>query len=456
MALKVVILAAGQGKRMFSGLPKVLHPLAGKPMLGWVIEAAERLSPTSIYIVYGHGGEQIRQHFAKANVNWVAQTEQLGTGHAVAQVLSHLDPEDRVVVLCGDVPLISAQTLTELTQSLAQNELNLVVAKLADPSGLGRIIRNQQGQITGIVEEKDATEAERSIDEIYAGILATSAANLLRWLPRLSNANAQQEYYLTQIVDFAIAENCRIQGVIAKAAEEIQGVNTRNQLIHLERYYQLNQAQQLLAKGVTLMDPARFDLRGELNCGQDVLIDVNVILEGKVSIGNNCSIGANVLLKNVQLADNVVIHANSVLESAIIDDDCVIGPFARIRPGTRLAKGAKIGNFVEVKQAHIGPGSKVNHLSYIGDAALGSEVNIGAGTITCNYDGVNKHQTEIGDHAFIGSNTQLVAPVKVGAHATIGAGSTITRDAPAGQLSLSRAKQQVIPNWQRPKKKDKE
>lgn len=456
MALKVIILAAGQGKRMYSSLPKVLHPLAGKPMLQWVIEAAQVLNPENIYVVYGHAGEQILAFFQDAPVQWIRQTAQLGTGHAVAQVLPYLNPEDEVIILCGDVPLISSQTLALLTRQLTQQALNLVIAKFDNPTGLGRIIRDEHSQILGIVEEKDATEQQRTIREIYAGILATSAANLLRWLPKLSHANAQQEYYLTEIVDFAVNENRPINGIFAKRPEEIQGVNTRSQLIQLERYYQLQQAERLLSTGVTLLDPTRFDLRGELAVGQDVIIDVNVIIEGKVTIGNHCYIGPNTVLKNVQMADHVEILANCVIETTVIASHCTIGPFARLRPGSQLAQGAKIGNFVEIKQATIGPKSKVNHLSYIGDATLGEQVNIGAGTITCNYDGANKHHTEIGDHAFIGSNSQLVAPVKIGEWATIGAGSTITKDVPSGQLSLSRVKQQIIPDWQRPVKKGKE
>lgn len=456
MALKVIILAAGQGKRMYSSLPKVLHPLAGKPLLQWVIEAAQFLTPETIYIVYGHGGEQIQTYFQHADVQWIKQEEQLGTGHAVAQVMPYLRSEDDVIVLCGDVPLIAPHTLLKLTQQLNQKSLNLLVARLDDPTGLGRIIRNNQSQIVAIVEEKDATDQQRLIKEIYAGILATSANNLLQWLPKLSNANAQNEYYLTEIVDFAINESCHIHGVLANTAQEIQGVNTREQLIQLERYYQQQQARRLLNSGVTILDPARFDLRGELIIGQDVTIDVNVVIEGKVTIGSNCYIGPNVILKDVKIANNVAIYANSVIEATTIADGCTVGPFARLRPGTQLATQAKVGNFVEIKQATIGPSSKVNHLSYIGDATLGEHVNIGAGTITCNYDGANKHHTEIGDYAFIGSNTQLVAPVKVGEWATIGAGSTITKDAPSGQLTLSRVRQQVIPNWQRPVKQRKE
>lgn len=454
--LNVIILAAGQGKRMVSQLPKVLHTLAGKPMLQWVIEAAQALNPTAIYVVYGHGSEQIRAHFQHFPIHWIEQQQQLGTGHAVAQVLPYLNLAEQVVVLCGDVPLISPQTLQQLIACQAGNALHLVTAKLENPTGLGRIIRDQHAQIIGIIEEKDATEQQRSIKEIYAGILATSVNNLASWLPKLSNNNAQQEYYLTEIVDFARQEACSIQGVLTNAPEEILGVNSRAQLIQLERYYQQQQALRLLNDGVTIIDPARFDLRGELTVGQDVTIDVNVIIEGKVTIGSNTYIGPNVLLKNVQIAEQVNIQANCVVEGAVIAKHCSVGPFARIRPGTQLAESAKIGNFVETKQAAIGAHSKVNHLSYIGDATLGQYVNVGAGTITCNYDGVNKYHTQIGDHAFIGSNTQLVAPVKVGEWATIGAGSTITKDAPVGQLTLSRAKQQTIPNWQRPAKKSKE
>lgn len=455
MALKIIILAAGQGKRMHSSLPKVLHKLAGKPMLQRVVETAQSLKPQAIYIVYGHGGEQLQTYFNALPVQWVQQVEQLGTGHAVAQVLPFIDASDHVLILCGDVPLISSQTLGQLTADLTPTSLKLVVALVDNPLGLGRIIRNEAKQIIDIIEEKDATEQQRTIKEIYAGILATSGANLRRWLPKLSNSNLQQEYYLTEVVRFAVQEQCTIASVCAAHSEEIQGVNSRTQLIQLERYYQQSQAQNLLSKGVTILDPARFDLRGELSVGQDVVIDINVILEGDVSLGNNCYIGPNVILRNVKIADNTTIQANSIIEDAVIASHCTIGPFARIRPGTQLNAGAKVGNFVEIKKATIGSNSKISHLSYVGDATLGQNVNVGAGTITCNYDGVNKHHTYIADNVFVGSNTALVAPITIGDKATIGAGSVITKDTPAGQLTLSRSRQVTIPTWQRPVKESK-
>jgi bifunctional UDP-N-acetylglucosamine pyrophosphorylase/glucosamine-1-phosphate N-acetyltransferase len=441
---------------MCSDMAKVMHTLAGKPMLQWVIEAAQDLNPAEIFVVYGHAGEQLQRNFSHLAIRWIAQAEQLGTGHALAQVLPHLQLNDEVMVLCGDVPLISSATLAALLNPKEPLALSLVVAELADPTGLGRILRDSQHKVVGIKEEKDASESERKIQEIYAGMLATTAVKLQQWLPKLSKANAQGEYYLTQIVDFAVQEGLAIHTVKAKTSEEIQGVNTRAQLAELERYYQRWQAEKLLAQGVSLLDPARIDVRGKLSVGIDTIIDVNVVIEGTVVIGKACYIGPNVVLKNVTLADHVRIEASCVVEGAVIGASCHIGPFARLRPGTQLAMGVKIGNFVEIKQATIDYQSKVNHLSYIGDAILGQQVNVGAGSITCNYDGANKHITTIGDAAFIGSNTALVAPVVIGAGATIGAGSTITKDTPAGQLTLSRSKQQTLSNWQRPVKKSRE
>lgn len=456
MSLKIIILAAGQGKRMHSDLPKVLHPLAGKPMLQWVIEAAEQLRPAAIHVIHGHGGECVRQQFAHAHVNWIEQSEQLGTGHAVAQALPYLDADDQVLVLYGDVPLISVLTLQRLHQSTPKQALGLLIATLAEPYGLGRILRNQQGEIIAIIEEKDATESQRSIKEIFSGILLVPAQKLHCWLPQLNAHNAQGEYYLTDIVKFAVAEKMPVTSVMTDYPQEIYGINSRVQLIALERHYQSRLAEQLMAQGVTIMDPLRFDVRGTLQVGKDVTIDNNVLFEGEVIIGSHCYIGPNCVVKNSVIGDHVEIKANTVVEQASIQANCSIGPFARVRPGTQLAEGVKIGNFVELKQAVVGSQSKINHLSYIGDAEIGREVNIGAGTITCNYDGVNKHLTRIEDHAFIGSNTALVAPVVIGKKAFIGAGSTITKAAPAGKLSLSRSKQLCIPDWQPPRPMNKE
>lgn len=454
MSLNVIILAAGEGKRMRSSLPKVLHPLAGRPMVEHVFSAAQALAPDRIHVVYGHRGEQLRERYANAMwpLNWVEQTERLGTGHAVQQVVPHLSSGDLVLVLYGDVPLVRPETLSRLLELATAQGMALVTAELPEPYGYGRILRDA-GSIKGIVEEKDATEAQRAIREINTGILAARADLLERHLARLDNGNAQREYYLTDVVGMAAKEGIAIASVAPKSEEEILGVNDRAQLARLERHHQRMQAERLMAQGVTLLDPARIDVRGELLTGTDVLIDVNAVFEGKVELGDNVSIGPNCVIRNARIEAGTKIAANCVIEDAGIGTNCRIGPFARIRPETKVEEGAHIGNFVEIKKSAIGRGSKVNHLSYIGDAEIGSGVNIGAGTITCNYDGVNKHLTKIGDGAFIGSDTQLVAPVTVGAGATIGAGSTITRDAPPNELTLSRSPQQTRPGWKRPVKK---
>ena len=457
MNLQIIILAAGQGKRMYSNTPKVLHQLAGKPMLARVVETAEQLNPDAIHVIYGHGGEQIRNALPDLPVHWVLQEEQLGTGHAVLQALPHISPQAQVLVLSADVPLIQAQTLRSLlecsqTTNIHQSVLALLIADLKDPTGLGRIIRNDRGEICSIVEEKDANEQEKKISEIYTGICCAKAADLALWLPQLSKGNAQGEYYLTDIIALAVKNHTPITSLTAKNWFEVQGVNNRQQLQQLERVWQHKMANQFLENGVTLADAKRFDLRGELSCGKDVFIDINCVFQGKVSIGNQCVIGPNCCLTDVTLGDNCIIHANSVLEGCIIDNDCHVGPFARLRAGTELAAECKIGNFVETKKAVFGKGSKASHLSYLGDAEIGMHVNIGAGTITCNYDGVNKHQTIIEDGAFIGSDTQLVAPVTIGANATIGAGSTIRRNAPAEQLTLTESRQKTLSGWKRPVK----
>jgi bifunctional UDP-N-acetylglucosamine pyrophosphorylase/glucosamine-1-phosphate N-acetyltransferase len=457
MNLQIIILAAGQGKRMYSDLPKVLHPIAGKPMLAQVVATAQQLNPSAIHVIYGHGGEQIKKALPELPVNWVHQAEQLGTGHAVMQALPHIPADAQVLVLSADVPLIKTQTLHSLIEC-AQNPaldspLALLVAHLNDPSGLGRIVRNDKGEVSLIVEEKDANEQEKQIKEIYTGICCATAADFAKWLPQLSNHNAQGEYYLTEIIALAVKDHTPITSLSAKEPMEIQGVNNRLQLQQLERVWQKKQAESLLEQGVMLADAQRFDLRGELVCGKDVFIDINCVLTGNVVLGNGCIIGPNCSLTNVTLGAGCEIYANSVLEGCQIDDHCQIGPFARLRTGTQLAPHCKIGNFVETKKAVFDEGSKASHLSYLGDVTLGKHVNIGAGTITCNYDGVNKHQTIIEDGAFIGSDTQLIAPVTVGANATIGAGSTIRRNAPADALTLTESKQRTVHAWQRPVKK---
>lgn len=458
MSLQIVILAAGQGKRMYSTMPKVLHQLAGKPMLTRVVETAQQLNPDAIHVIYGHGGEQIKNALPTLAVNWVFQAEQLGTGHAVMQALPHIPLASQVLILSADVPLIQAQTLRSLLDSNQsrvdkKTSLSLLLATLDNPTGLGRIVRNDQGEICAIVEERDATEEQKHIREIYSGICCAQASDLARWLPKLSSNNAQGEYYLTEIITLAVAEQLPITSMQATDSMEIQGVNDRLQLQQLERVWQQRIARQLMLSGVSLADANRLDIRGELICGQDVFIDINTVFSGNVVLGNGCRIGPNCTLNNVILGANCEIFANSVLDDCQIGDTCDVGPFARLRPGTKLANGCKIGNFVETKNAVFAANSKASHLSYLGDATIGSRVNIGAGTITCNYDGANKHQTIIEDGVFIGSDTQLVAPVTIGANATIGAGSTIRKDAPAGELTLTESKQKTITGWKRPVKK---
>ncbi len=452
MDLSVVILAAGQGSRMRSQLPKVLHKLANKPLLTHVIDVAEQLSAQEIHIVYGHGGEVVRERLAERNVSWVKQEQQLGTGHAVAQAVPHLADNHTVLVLYGDVPLITKETLQRLIKQVSGTSMGLLTAKLSNPFGYGRIVRDSDNAVQCITEEKDASAEVRKITEVNSGILAVQGEQLKGWLARLKNNNAQGEYYLTDIIAMAVSDGIEVKTSQAAAVEEVEGINNRIQLARLERYYQQQQAERLMAAGVTLKDPARFDLRGTVETGMDVIIDINVILNGEVVIGSSVEIGANCLLSNVVVEDGTVILPNSIIEDAVVGRDCTIGPFARIRPDTKLADRVKIGNFVEIKKAQLDEGAKVNHLSYVGDSIVGKDVNIGAGVITCNYDGANKHLTEIGDDAFIGSDSQLVAPVKIGAGATIGAGSTITADAPANQLTLTRSKQRSIESWVRPQK----
>ncbi len=452
--LHVVILAAGQGSRMKSALPKVLHAVAGRPMLHHVIGTAKQLGAETIHTVIGHGADQVKAVTPETSVNWVVQSEQLGTGHAVAQALPDLPDDARVLVLYGDVPLTRVDTLEAMVADLDDRTLGLLTVTLDDPAGYGRIVRNGDGQVTSIVEQKDATEAQRAIREVNTGILAVSAKHLKSWLPTLSNANAQGEYYLTDIIAMAVDHGLSISVAQPGDAFEVQGVNNRLQLAELERWYQRREADRLMTEGATLADPARIDVRGDLTIGNDILIDVNVVFEGKVSIGSGVSIGPGCVIKDARIADGAQIHAHSVIEGASVGANAQIGPFARLRPGTELAADTKVGNFVETKKAVVGQGSKINHLSYVGDASLGRNVNVGAGTITCNYDGVNKFRTEIGDGVFVGSNTSLVAPVRISADATIGAGSTITRDVAGSELAVARGRQRNVSGWERPKKSD--
>jgi bifunctional UDP-N-acetylglucosamine pyrophosphorylase / glucosamine-1-phosphate N-acetyltransferase len=448
--LNIVVLAAGKGSRMTSNHPKVLHRLAGRSLIEFVVAKAEELKPTKIIIVHGHQSDLVREAMSDfPQLHWVKQTQQLGTGHALQQALPIIEQDAQVLVLSGDVPLIQTKTLQKLHDAAPPQALGLITARVSDPAGLGRVIRNEDQTIERIVEHKDASKEQLALHEIYSGIMLVNAQHLMEWLPQLTNNNMQEEFYLTQVIQLAVQTGVAIRSVQPEFEQEIHGVNTRNQLIALERFYQYRQAEYWLSQGVTIMDPHRFDVRGELQCGTDVTIDINNIFSGKVSIGNNCQIGSNCILTDVVLGDNVTVKANSILEQATVDSDCIVGPFARLRPETTLAERVHIGNFVEIKRSIIGVGSKVNHLSYIGDTTIGCGVNIGAGTITCNYDGVDKHQTRIEDGAFIGSGTELVAPVTIGHHATIGAGSTIREDVPAEELTLSVSRQQTIHGWQR-------
>lgn len=451
MTLDVVILAAGQGTRMRSTLPKVLHRLAGKPMVRHVIDTATGLRAERTHVVIGHGAERVREALSDCKVRYALQAEQKGTGHAVAQALDGLG-EGKVLVLYGDVPLIRRETLTTLLESIDDQHLGLLTVTLEDPTGYGRILRNAQGEAVAIVEHKDASESERSVNECNTGIMAMTASQLRRWLPSLSADNAQGEYYLTDIIAMAAAEGVEI--VTAQPADplEVEGVNNRAQMARLERAHQLAIAEGLMADGVALLDPSRIDIRGTLTCGHDVEIDVGCVFEGDVELGEGVRIGSHCVIRDSHIGAETLIEPHSVIEGAVVAGHGQIGPFARLRPGSRLAVGAKVGNFVETKNVEVGEGSKINHLSYVGDARLGRNVNIGAGTITCNYDGARKHRTEIGDGAFIGSNTALVAPVSIGEGATVGAGSTISKDVPDNALAVSRGRQIGKADWPRPRK----
>jgi bifunctional UDP-N-acetylglucosamine pyrophosphorylase/glucosamine-1-phosphate N-acetyltransferase len=440
---------------MRSALPKVLHGLAGRPLLAHVLDTARDLHPDRLVVVYGHGGRRVREALPDPDIGWVLQARQLGTGHAVAQALSELEGVDRVLVLYGDVPLVARDTLQTLIRTAERTHLALMTARLDDPAGYGRIVRDSEGRVTRIVEHGDAAEDELDIREINTGIMVVDRGRLADWLARVGNDNAQGEYYLTDLVALAVAEGCEILTVHPGDPAEVEGVNDRVQLARLERRFQSARAEALMRDGVGLLDPARFDLRGRLSAGQDVIIDVNVIVEGDVELGDGVFVGPNTVIRNSRIGPRSRILENCVIEDSIVGADCRIGPFARLRPETRLADAAHVGNFVEIKKSSVGQGTKINHLSYIGDAVVGASTNIGAGTITCNYDGANKHRTVIGDNAFIGSDTQLVAPVQVGSGATIGAGSTITRDAPPDKLTLSRSRQMTLDGWTRPKKRPK-
>jgi len=453
MPLEVIVLAAGQGKRMRSDLPKVLHPIGGRPLLAHVLDAARALEPKKTLVVHGHGAEKVRAAFEDARVEWVLQAEQLGTGHAVQQAMKQASGGGDVLILYGDVPLVTPENLKRLVEA-AKGGLAVMTTEVDDPKGYGRVVRGSEGNVERIVEEKDATSAERKIREINAGFMALSAKRLAGWLGKVGNKNAQKEYYLTDIVTLAVKEGVRVVGVKVDDETEVAGVNSKGELATLERAYQRREAKRLMEAGVSLADPARIDVRGKLECGRDVSIDVNCLFEGRVRLGDGVRIGPNCVIRNVTLGEGTEVLPFSHLDDSEVGARCRLGPYARLRPGSNLAEEVHIGNFVEVKASRLGPQSKANHLSYIGDSEVGSRVNVGAGTITCNYDGVSKNKTVIEDDCFIGSDTTLVAPVRVARGSYIGAGSTITKDTPAGQLTLARGRQVSIPAW-KPKKKEK-
>lgn len=453
MAIDVVILAAGKGTRMKSALPKVLHPLAGKPLLQHVVDAARTISDSKIIVVTGHGAEQVKALVQGKDLHYVEQSDQLGTAHAVQMAVPELRKNGMTLILYGDVPLISAKTISDLLCVVSETEMSLLTVNLDNPTGYGRIMRNHEGVVTAIVEQKDASIEQLKVKEVNTGVLALRTEQLKTWLPDINNNNAQGEYYLTDLIALAQKHSVKVITKQPTCVEEVEGVNNRLQLSTLERYFQGQQAEKLMVQGVTLADPKRVDIRGEVITGTDNFIDINTIFEGRVQLGSNVHIGPNCYIIDSKIGDGVQIKANSMLESAVIGNNAVVGPFARLRPGTVLSESTKVGNFVETKNTQVGKGSKINHLSYIGDSELGEGVNVGAGTITCNYDGVNKYQTKIGDYGFIGSNTSLVAPISIGKNATVGAGSTITKDVPDDKLSLTRAPQRIIADWERPVKK---
>ncbi len=452
MSLSIIILAAGQGTRMYSDKPKVLHDLAGKSLLEHVHHTASMLETRGIHVIYGYGGELVKDQLSHLPVDWVEQEEQLGTGHAVKLALPNIPDKDLVLVLYGDVPLITNETLTELVNAAKETTFSLLTTFVDDPRGYGRIVRNENDEISRIVEEKDASSDEKRISEINTGMMVANGKALKQWVEKLEDNNVQSEFYLTDVVEMAVDDGIKVNTVQPYSEVEIRGVNDRAQLSELERYYQLIQAHQLMRRGITIMDPGRFDLRGDLEIDSDCYIDINVILEGRLKIGSGVRIGANCIIKDAVIDDDVEILPNSVIENAVIGNGCRIGPFARIRPETVLNENVHIGNFVEIKKSVVGNGSKINHLSYIGDSEVGTDTNIGAGVITCNYDGANKHKTIIGDNVFIGSDVQLVAPVSVSSGATIAAGTTITQDVAENELALSRTPQKSTSDWKRPKK----
>lgn len=451
MSTSVIILAAGKGTRMRSHLPKVLQPLAGRPLLGHVIETAKKLQAENIITIYGHGGQLVQDAFVEEKIQWVEQVEQLGTGHAVQMTLPVLPKEGISLILYGDVPLVRQQTLEQLLEASRETGIGMITLTVENPAGYGRIVR-ESGKIQAIVEHKDASDEQRLINEINTGIYCVSNAKLHQWLPQLSNDNVQGEYYLTDIVAMAVADGLEIASIQPELAFEVEGINDRLQLSALERDFQQQQAKDLMQQGVHLIDPSRFDLRGTLKAGQDVRIDINVIIEGDCELGDFVEIGAGCVLKNTKIAAGTKVQPYSVFENAVVGENTQIGPFARLRPGAKLGDDVHIGNFVEVKNTSIGTGSKANHFTYLGDAEVGENSNIGAGTITCNYDGANKHKTIIGNEAFVGSNSSLVAPVRIGNGATVGAGSVITRDVEDYSLAFERAKQLSKENYQRPQK----
>jgi bifunctional UDP-N-acetylglucosamine pyrophosphorylase/glucosamine-1-phosphate N-acetyltransferase len=453
MPLSVVILAAGQGKRMKSDLPKVLQPLAGRPILSHVLQAAKALKADAIHVVYGHGGEAVRSALIREPVSWALQAEQLGTGHAVMQAMPAIPDDHQVLILFGDVPLVRAETVQKLIDRTEPRSIGLLTVVLQDPTGYGRVVRDGAGNVVRIVEQKDANTKERAINEINTGLMAMPAGKLREWLSALRNDNAQGEYYLTDVIVMAVREGFKVNAVIAPTEPEVLGVNDKVQLAQLEHAFRLEQATKLMLNGVTLADPARIDIRGALTTGRDVFIDVNAVFVGTVELGDRVRIGPNCYLKDCRIASDTEVHPNCVIDRAEIGPRNSIGPFARIRPESVLHEDVHIGNFVEVKKSEIGAGSKANHLTYLGDASVGRKVNVGAGTITVNYDGVNKWRTEIGDNAFVGSGSMLIAPLKIGPNANTGAGSTITKDVPEGKLTLARARQVTIDGWKRPQKK---
>jgi bifunctional UDP-N-acetylglucosamine pyrophosphorylase/glucosamine-1-phosphate N-acetyltransferase len=450
--LSIVILAAGEGKRMRSALPKVLQPLAGRPLLQHVIDTARTLGPSAIHVVYGHGGERVRTAVASAPVSWTMQSEQLGTGHALLQAMPQVPDDHRVLVLYGDVPLIGRSTLIELVTLAGSGQLSLLTAKLAQPQGYGRIVRNARGLVQRIVEEKDATAAQRAIAECNTGVLVGPAGRLRQWLGRLTTANAQGEYYLTDVIAMAVKDKVPVRALLADDSDEVLGVNDKAQLAQLESLWRARTARALLLAGVTLADPERVDVRGTLAHGSDVVIDVNVVFEGRVALGDRVHIGAGCVVRDSEIGADTQVHPHCVIEGALIGPSCSIGPFARLRPAATLGPEVHIGNFVEVKNSQLGAASKANHLAYVGDAEVGTRVNIGAGTIVANYDGARKNRSTIGDDVHTGSNSVLVAPIVVGAGATIGAGSTVTHSVPGGKLTLARARQETIEGWRRPLK----